>query len=127
MKLLLVTTVLVAALGLMSFSVGPNDGVTRIGEQLYQIDLSARFSEADAQLLGNELARQYNLGDWSSREGSIDLDPKVSLKGNWIFRKKFNFIMMFEENLIKYDNATLAPEDQQTVEQLNRVLAKYSR
>jgi hypothetical protein len=127
MKLLLATTAIVAALGLMSFSVAPNDGVSRIGNQLYQIDLAARFSDADTQILGDEVARQYNLGDWGAQEGSVELDPKLSLKGKWIFRKKFNFMGMFEESLIKYDDQVIAPKDQQVVEQLNRVLGLYAR
>ncbi len=126
MKLLLATTALVTALGLMSFSVAPNEGVTRIGEQLYQVDMSARFSDADVNTIGQELSRQYELGEWGTQEGSIELSPKPSLKGKWILHKKLNFLGVFEESFIKYDVDAIAPQDQRTVDQLNLILSRYS-
>ena len=125
MKLLLATTALVAALGLMSFSVAPNNGVDRIGTQLYRVDLSARFTDVDANTIGAELCRQYNLGEWGSQDGAIALDPKSSAKGKWILHKKLSILGVFEEDFIKYDVVAIAPEDQRTLDNLNAILMKY--
>ena len=125
MKLLFSIIALVTALGLMSFSAAPNNGVNRIGDQLYHVDMTAVLTDADGATLGREICSQYNLGEWGTQEGIVPLDPKPSAKGKWILHKKLNILGVFEEDFIKYDVAAIAPQDQRTVNNLNFILSKY--
>jgi hypothetical protein len=125
MKQLFAIVALVTALGLMSFSVAPNRGVKRIGDQLYKVDLTARFTDGDLNTIGTTLCEQYQLGQWGTLEETVALDPKTSAKGKWILHKKLNILGAFEESFIKYDTEAIEPGDQRIVDNLNAILARY--
>jgi hypothetical protein len=123
MKLFAFSAVLLVALGLMSFSVAPTSGVTRLGETLYQVDPTSQLSDADSDFILSTVAREYRLGEYKMIEGTLDLTPLAAKKGNWIIRKKL-FLSWLDENFITWE--TVPAEKAEVVAQLNKVISKYA-
>lgn len=122
MKIVFSFALLIFGLGLMSFSVAPNNSVSRLGDQLYLVDETAQFTDADRAEILSSIAEGYKLGDWRTIKEDFYSDGPISAKANWILYKKA-FVKAVKEKFIKYD-ATVVSED---VRSLDAIMVRYAK
>ncbi len=120
MKFILVFATLIFGLGLMSFTASPNAGVTRIGNQLYLVDETVRFTDSQRALILSTIADEYNLGDWTKVSEDFYSDSP-SAKANWILKKKA-FVKAIKEKFIKYEDKVVGDN----LDALDAILVRYA-
>lgn len=116
------------SVSLMSFvaKTNVNQGVIRLGEELYSVETEDALSKQDGEIIAEYVAKEYNLGDWRAISEDITLaaKPKPGKCANSILDEKVrpNFV---KKKLMRYDCAsgTATPDE----EAILRILARYAK
>lgn len=123
MKKFILPVLLISGLTLFSFTNPTEGGVRKIGKQLYEVEANTKFSESHKRTLNEIIVREYKLTDAQLRQAQTEEGIELSfLAKGWIFKKKFSFMSMFDEQLIVWQEPS---EPSKQIEEIERILEAY--
>lgn len=124
MKKILLFSLGVSSLFLFSFVSQQDKGVKKIGENLYEVSKSAKFSDDDKAEIKGIIAKEYHIRDFKN---TVMLKPIVgnkSLKWTALIDTKIGPDMLDKKAIVWEVNKKVTSEDES---KLVEILKKYSK